>query len=235
MCSFTNRNYINIPGFAITELGLSGNELIAFSIIYGFCQDGSSVFSGSLGYLSTAMNITRQNVSSVLKRLAGKGLIEKIEKQVNGVKLCDYRLGGGVAETITPVLNQCGGVAESVTGGVTESAHHNSNKDISIDNSIYRGTTESLCLFANSRFASFEAFQAQFQKPEYQQIDIYYYWRAIADWSAQGGKKKRDWIATARNFMRGDNEKGRLHRTGGVALSPDAIKYLEMGNKLFDD
>lgn len=232
---FKSKNYIVIPGFAIAELGLSGNELIAFSIIYGFCQDGSSVFSGSLGYLSTAMNITRQNVSNVLKRLAAKGLVEKIEKQVNGVKLCDYRISAGVAETITPPLNQCEGSIESMTGGVAESVQHNSNKDISIDSFNNRGTTENLCLFANSRFASFEAFRAQFQKPEYQQIDLYYYWQAVADWSAQGGKKKRDWIATARNFMRGDSEKGRLHRTDGLALSPEAINYLQMGNKLFDD
>ena len=43
------------------------------------------------------------------------------------------------------------------------------------------------------------------------------------------GKKMKDWIATARNFIRGDMEKGKLHRKSGTGpgLSPDAIKYLQ--------
>ncbi len=100
-----------------------------------------------------------------------------------------------------------------------------------------RGTTENLCLFANSKFAKFEDFAAQFPAPEYQGIDMYYYWQVIMDWSNAGGNKKRDWIATARNWIRSDVEKGKLHRKpqSGVALSPDAINYLNMCGGLFDE
>lgn len=95
-----------------------------------------------------------------------------------------------------------------------------------------RRTSETLCLFENSRFADFNAFAAEFKAPEFADVDIVYYYHAVADWSAQKGKKMKDWIATARNFIRGDIEKGKLHRlTGtpeqGAALSPDAIKYLK--------
>ena len=56
-----------------------------------------------------------------------------------------------------------------------------------------------------------------------------YYYHAVADWSAQKGKKMKDWIATARNFIRGDMEKGKLHRKSGTGpgLLPDALKYLQ--------
>lgn len=254
MCTFKRENYIVVPGFAITELKLSGNELLCFSIIYGFCQDGESVFCGSLGYLSSALNITRQNSQNVLKRLIDKDLIVKIEKRVNGVRLCDYRIKGGVIETMTPQQKRS-------TGGIIETITHNTNNDNIIDNANidnnnilfpredlqnggskkesqdYKGTTESLCLFKDSRFAAFEAFSAHFNNPEYQNIDIYYYWQTIADWSAANGSKKRDWIATARNWIRSDAEKGKLHKinNGGTALSPDALYYLQMGNKLFND
>lgn len=92
-----------------------------------------------------------------------------------------------------------------------------------------RRTSESSCLFENSRYSEYDAFAAEFKAPEFADVDLVYYYHAVADWSAQKGKKMKDWIATARNFIRGDMEKGKLHRksnTGG-ALSPDAIEYLK--------
>lgn len=92
-----------------------------------------------------------------------------------------------------------------------------------------RRTSESSCLFENSRYSEYDAFAAEFTAPEFADVDLVYYYHAVADWSAQKGKKMKDWIATARNFIRWDMEKGKLHRksnTGG-ALSPDAIEYLK--------
>jgi len=75
-----------------------------------------------------------------------------------------------------------------------------------------RGTTEPRkCLFANSRFAKFDDFERCFDKPEFEQIDILYYYHAVADWSASKGRMQKDWIAQTRNFIRGDKEKGKLH------------------------
>lgn len=92
-----------------------------------------------------------------------------------------------------------------------------------------RRTAEpSACLFENSRFVDYNAFAAEFTAPEFADVDIAYYYHAVKDWSASDGKKKKDWIATARNFIRGDMEKKKLHRLNpGGALSTDAIKYLQ--------
>lgn len=95
-----------------------------------------------------------------------------------------------------------------------------------------RGTTEPLCLFVNSKFNRYEDFAACFTKPEFANIDIAYYYNAVADWSAQKGKKMKDWIATARNFMRGDMEKKKLHTIEQAGAGFDfesAKRYLEMG------
>lgn len=97
-----------------------------------------------------------------------------------------------------------------------------------------RATSERVaCVFADSRFSRYENFEAEFLGPEYEIIDIGYYFHAVADWSAQKGKKMKDWIATARNFMRRDMEKNQLHQLQhpGGKLSADAVKYLqEMGD-----
>lgn len=96
-----------------------------------------------------------------------------------------------------------------------------------------RGTTEPRkCLFANSRFAKFEDFEKCFDKPEFEQIDILYYYHSVADWSASKGRMQKDWIAQTRNFIRGDKEKGKLHLKPEYQQSKskinvsDAVKFL---------
>lgn len=83
-----------------------------------------------------------------------------------------------------------------------------------------RGTTEAnRCLFANSRFSKFEDFEKCFDKPEFDKIDILYYYHSVADWSASKGRMQKDWIAQTRNFIRIDREKGKLH------LKPEPSKF----------
>jgi len=246
--TFKADNYITIPGFAIVELGLSGNELVCYSLVYGFTQDDETEFKGSLTYISSALNVTRQNAKKIIDRLIERGLVEKREVFFSGVKFCHYVAKRyGVAERATGCYQKSnGGVAEIATGGVIESATNNNRKDNTIDNtndiaadgglfpaehreSKLRGTTEpSACLFINSRFADYEDFAAQFAAPDYNGIDVCYYYNAVKDWSAQKGKKMKDWIATARNFMRSDMEKNKLHRVAGsIQLDPDAQRYLQ--------
>lgn len=91
-----------------------------------------------------------------------------------------------------------------------------------------RKTSESMCLFANSRYNDYELFAAEFAAPEFANIDIAYYYHAVADWSSGKSRRRADWIATARNFIRKDIEAKKVHTVGGVAggLSADAVKYL---------
>ena len=65
-------------------------------------------------------------------------------------------------------------------------------------------------LFENSKWFDFDDFKKCFTDNCYSGIDIYRYYNAVKDWSASKGVKRRDWIATARNFMREDRDKGKL-------------------------
>ena len=84
-------NYIVIQSFMVSELGLKGNELLIYAIIFGFSQTTGQTFHGSLTYLESWTNSTRPTVISSLKSLVEKGLIEKEEQTINGVKYCSYR------------------------------------------------------------------------------------------------------------------------------------------------
>ncbi len=253
--TFKIDNYITVPGFAIVELGLSGNELLCYSLIYGFTQDKETEFKGSLYYISSALNVTRQNAKKIIDRLIDRGLIEKREMFFSGVKFCHYVANRyGVAEIATGrYQNNNGGVAEIATGGVADSATNMDNKDISIDRNkdnadggLFglepgfvpvtamtvtrpRRTSEQSCLFADSKYNDFSLFEKEFDGPEFVGVDLVYYFHAVADWSSRNGKKQKDWIATARNFMRNDNRDGKLVKVkpDETALSPDAIEYLK--------
>lgn len=64
-------------------------------------------------------------------------------------------------------------------------------------------------LFVESEFFEFEKFELQFLGTDYQHYNLRVYYEKIKNWSASEGAKKVDWIATARNFMLGDYEKGK--------------------------
>lgn len=85
-------NYVQISGWMISELNLSGNELIAYALIHGFSQDGKSVFRGSLSYMQEWLNCgSRQTVIKTVKSLVEKKLVEKrILRRNNETIGCEY-------------------------------------------------------------------------------------------------------------------------------------------------
>lgn len=90
-----------------------------------------------------------------------------------------------------------------------------------------KGTAEPLCLFADSKYADADAFCEAMATERDAGVDVMFYWMAVRDWSASGGKKKRDWIATARNFMRSDRRANKLQMLiKGNPLPEDAMRYL---------
>lgn len=90
MAKVKNEHYITIQEFMVNDLELSGNELIAYALIYGFSQDGESYFKGSLSYVAKWLNCSKATACNILNKLADDGFLEKKEKNVNGVRLCDY-------------------------------------------------------------------------------------------------------------------------------------------------
>lgn len=83
-------NYIVIKGWMISELGLSGNELLVYAVIYGYSQDGENEYFGSLAKLSELLRLDRRTVMRVLQRLCDDGLIFKRVAVLNGVQRCFY-------------------------------------------------------------------------------------------------------------------------------------------------
>ena len=129
MKNVNERNYIVIQGWMIKELGLKGNELLIYAIIYGFSQAEVTKFSGSLQYLADWCNSTRQGVLNTLKKLVEKNLIIKEDEIICGVKFCSYvanKVELGVKQSLT-------GCTTEFNGGVKQSLHNNIKDNIDIN------------------------------------------------------------------------------------------------------
>ena len=82
-----DKGYVNIQGWMINNLGLTGNKLILFALIFGFSQDGVSKFRGSGSYIASALNISRRTAINLLKELLKDKYITK-EKNNTGNLYC---------------------------------------------------------------------------------------------------------------------------------------------------
>lgn len=72
------------------DLGLKGNELMIYAIIYGFSQNNGNTFSGSLNYLQSFCGASRRTVITCLDLLVNRGLILRKDKTVKGVLSPEY-------------------------------------------------------------------------------------------------------------------------------------------------
>jgi hypothetical protein len=68
-------NYLTILPFMIRDLGLSGPALLIYAVIYSFSQDGESVYSGSIKYLSEWTGADERTVSRSLTALYEKEFV----------------------------------------------------------------------------------------------------------------------------------------------------------------
>lgn len=82
--------YYIIQGWMGRRLGLRGNDLICFAVIYGFSQDGESKFRGNLDYLTDCMFCSRPTALLSIQKLLSLDLIRKYPLVIDGKKRCYY-------------------------------------------------------------------------------------------------------------------------------------------------
>jgi hypothetical protein len=105
-----NKGYTIIQDWML-DLPLSLVETMAYAVIFGFSQDGESMFEGSLAYLARKCKVTRDTARAALRKLADKGLIEKGIVKKNGVEYHRYRVisvGGGNFQGGIEIFNEGG-------------------------------------------------------------------------------------------------------------------------------
>ena len=151
-----DNNFVAIQGWMITKLGLKGNALIVYAIIYGFSQDDQNHFTGSLQYLADWTSTTKPGVHKILRSLVNKGFIRKKDKLINNVKLCEYyvtplsKLKGvnssergikpGLTGVLTPVNEGVNSSERGIKPGLTNNIDNNIDNNIGDTTDVVVGT-----------------------------------------------------------------------------------------------
>lgn len=77
MSAVKDNNFVTIQGWMRTKLGLKGNELLAYAVIYGFSQTDGAKFTGSRKYLAEWCGCSMATIDRTLNSLVDKGLISR--------------------------------------------------------------------------------------------------------------------------------------------------------------
>ena len=132
-----------IQGWMSEDLNLKGNELLAYALIYGFCQDEESEFTGSIKYIMRWLNCSKPTVLKAVDNLVKKGLVIKKQEQKNNVTFNHFTVNFNVVnkyftpskETLPLVKKLNEGSKETLQGGSKETLPNNiyNNKDNNTD------------------------------------------------------------------------------------------------------
>ena len=140
-----DEDFILIPGFTFTRLGLTGNEQLLYSLIWGFTKDKEHEFRGSISYMMEWLGCSRQTVFNTLNSLVSKKLLMKKERYENNVKFVSYK---AVIPSISDLdlqykkyTTECKnftGVVQNLDGGSTKLRPNNIEDNINnnINNNI---------------------------------------------------------------------------------------------------
>ena len=74
------------------ELGLKGNELLVYAVIYGYSANGEGCYYGSISYLAELVGVHYNTAQGILKDLTKRGFLCKEEHIISGVKFCHYQV-----------------------------------------------------------------------------------------------------------------------------------------------
>ena len=166
--------YITIQSWMRTDLGLSGNELMAYALIFGFSQDDETMFRGSIRYVADWLGCSRQTAITTLKKLVEKHLVERIEETVNGVLFVRYK-------TMTPSQEILQGESKNLTEGSQKTLPDNISKENNKGkDSIYKPTLDEIERFCKERGNGVDA----------KRVYDYY---SSADWKDGKGNPVRNW------------------------------------------
>ena len=83
-------NFFCAQGWMVNTFQLKGQELIVFSIIFGFSQTENTRFTAPLSYLQDWTLLSKNSLIEILKKLIDMNLIIKYELVENHIKKCEY-------------------------------------------------------------------------------------------------------------------------------------------------
>lgn len=125
-------SYFKIYSYMITDLKLSGNELIILALIHNFTTTTEyKCFYGSQAYIGKCIGVSRQTANSCINDLIRKGYIEKLTDKKHQKKEC-Y-----VSKILIPPVKKLDSKLSKKPTANCQKTLHNINKKRNNDNISY--------------------------------------------------------------------------------------------------
>ena len=188
-----DEDFILIPGFTFTRLGLTGNEQLLYSLIWGFTKDKEHEFRGSISYMMEWLGCSRQTVFNTLNSLVSKKLLMKKERYENNVKFVSYK---AVIPSISDLdlqykkyTTECKnftGLVQNLDGGSTklrpnnieDNINNNINSEINLNssnskNNLKKEEKEYISESNDSSIYLEKEKKKRFEKPTFEEVEAY--------------------------------------------------------------
>ena len=125
-----DENFYTVQGWMRNRLGLRGNALDIYAIIYGFSQVSHQEFTASINYLCEWLGVSRPTVINTLKELVDGGYLTKESTEINNVIYNRYTavvpdFTGGKEILLPQLKNFTGGSKEILPNNITNTIENN--------------------------------------------------------------------------------------------------------------
>ena len=101
------------------------------------------------------------------------------------------------------------------------------NNDKNVNNEKNDKNYKGSRLFKNDPLYDFINFEKTFLNSKYENADLEFYYESVKNWADSNGTKKKDWGATARNFMLRDLKDNKLRLKNGTRTITDEERELQ--------
>lgn len=205
-----DEHYVTIQGWMRTQLGLKGNELLLYAILYGFSQASENYYRGSKRYLADWMGTSQQSVINNLKSLIEKGHVKRWERIENGVTFPLY-------QALPPIKIFEGGIKNFGEEG----------QDFLPNNLYIENNNENIENKDTKRFIKPTVDEVQeYCEERNNHVDPERFWDYYESKGWKVGKTPmKDWRAAVRNWERGDRQES---GDGQKPMIKSADEYEEM-------
>lgn len=148
-------------------------------------------------YLSTGVDTPKQKLTPPLNKSLGVPLNESLGYNNNNID-----------KTNNDKYNPDNDVIGNLFPEEPKVEEPKEKKTLFRNSAVYK-----MVKFENGVGVDYSEFESKFATPEFEKVDLVYYFHSVSDWSDQKNMKrtKNGWLATVRNFIRGDVEKKKLH------------------------
>lgn len=242
--------YAIIPSFVRYDDRLQPNakllygEITALSNKEGYCYATNTYFANLYGVAVTT-------ISEWIKKLEQYGYISsRIDKTAGNqrklyvtervVQDTPYSYTGKPEDPLRENPKTSSGKPEDINNTMSNTVNSSTGGSTNVEppllfNEQEVGSKSRKTLFRNSLVSDKSVYMQQFAgKPEFAGVDLMYYYEAVKNWSDKSDKMRtaRGWVATAIDFMRSDNDKGRLKKTLEAQAEANSNIKQEMLNYL---